>query len=108
MQAYAMIVLNSRDSQWVFESDSLITKNWSHLFDPIVFRFRFQIYRIVKRLCLDVYANYVVQKLLEKVDVDQVQAFSERIQPFFPQMRRHVCGRKIIDLLGNRLQNAQP
>lgn len=61
------------------------------------------IYRDIKKFCIDAYANYVVQKLINVVDIDQVKKFNNLLQPFFCDMQRHVCGRKIIELLTERI-----
>ncbi|XP_055307464.1 pumilio homolog 2-like [Sitodiplosis mosellana] len=59
----------------------------------------------VKALCIDAYANYVIQKLIECVSPLLVANLYERVQPHFKEMQRHVCGRKIIEMLQ---QNGYP
>lgn len=57
----------------------------------------------LKRLCLDSFANYVVQKLIGSASDQQIEIMHNKLQPFFTEMRRRVCGRKIVDMLSDRM-----
>lgn len=56
----------------------------------------------MKRFCLDQFANYVMQKLIEVADWTQVNLLRMKLEPYFNEMERHVCGLKIVNQLEQR------
>lgn len=65
------------------------------------------ILRWLRRFCTGQFTNYVVQKLIEAVDVRQVHLLYTKLEPNFNAMQRHVCGRNIINSLKGRLQEVE-
>lgn len=55
-------------------------------------------------MCIDAFGNYVVQKLIENGTDVLITNLYERVQPHFRAMRRHVCGRRIIEMLEQKLR----
>lgn len=64
--------------------------------------------RQLKRFCIDKYANYVVQKLIDLVEIAHIQILFQKIQPFYDEMQRHVCGRNIFRKIFTRLSVTLP
>lgn len=62
------------------------------------------LFRWLKRFCTDKFANYVVQKLIDVASPEQLRTLRGKIEPYFNEMERHVCGRKIINCLTERMQ----
>lgn len=64
-------------------------------------------YREIKRFCVDPFANYVVQRLIAKVNIEQVKIMHEKLEPLFDRLNRVVCGRKIIELMNERIAKSK-
>ncbi|XP_031630338.1 pumilio homolog 2-like [Contarinia nasturtii] len=56
----------------------------------------------LKILCMDAFANYVMQKMIELMAPWMAIDLYQKLRPFFVEMKRTVCGRKIIDMLIER------
>lgn len=46
----------------------------------------------------------MVQKLIETATLQQLESLHSNIAPYFSEMERHVCGRKVIGKLEERLE----
>lgn len=67
-----------------------------------VFMSVFHYFSDLKKFCVDTYANYVIQKLIESATDRQLEEFRLKLRPYYYEITRHVCGRKIIDKLRER------
>lgn len=56
---------------------------------------------------MDKFANYVVQKLIEVVGMTQLSVLYSKLEPYFNEIERHVCGRKIVNRLRERINEFQ-
>lgn len=59
----------------------------------------------IYKLCVDAYANYPIQKMIELGQILLCQQFYQKVRPYFSRMRQIVCGQKVIEKLQHRVNN---